>query len=491
LNNKKGIIITIAVIAIVASIITIPLITDQSAIAGSTKKLHFTKTITSTQDPGIGHKDNQLALILSPNNNTLYDGSVTFTASKPVQLVVLHKISPNEQKGQPTWTVDDNTIYGLSVIDPDSNAGSFEFTGSALGLRGEGSDEFSATVSVDGWIRGKATNIVIQKIEIKTEEPSLKLSRAHVPVTLPLHKGVYDGGELYYIITDTNDEEHAKSISERQNWKVELAPSLSNTPQDVIQKIYIFKNGLPGDGIYGYQDEVFSSTPEQTDEYSSLRSVTYVSWKVGQKPQILDSEEKVLEAKKASRVEFKENKDVILNMPQIIWPQGQMPVGKNKTIIDDMPYTGEQITDIDTEAQTVTFMAHRGWGPNGQTIYYIVTEAIPEGPAKMLGVTNIPTSTAFIKSPAASGLFQFTNGIKGTGPLGFQPVIADAAPGSDDYSPMWQVSIVEWIEPKDAQILQTKADIDALDSQGLIIVSIARPMNADHIINAPIIDPFQ
>ena len=31
---------------------------------------------------------------------------------------------------------------------------------------------------------------------------------------------------------------------------------------------------------------------------------------------------------------------------------------------------------------TVTFVAHRGWGHDGRTIYYIVTDATPSGPAE-------------------------------------------------------------------------------------------------------------
>ena len=77
------------------------------------KKIHFTQTITSSQDPGKGHENHQLALILSPSEGTLYDGSMTFSSSQPVQLVVLHEINSQEAKGQPTWTVDGETIYGF------------------------------------------------------------------------------------------------------------------------------------------------------------------------------------------------------------------------------------------------------------------------------------------------------------------------------------------------------------------------------------------
>ena len=40
---------------------------DQLVDAGSRKKIHFTQTVTSSQDPGQGHENHQLAFILSPN----------------------------------------------------------------------------------------------------------------------------------------------------------------------------------------------------------------------------------------------------------------------------------------------------------------------------------------------------------------------------------------------------------------------------------------
>ena len=65
------------------------------------------------------------------------------------------------------------------------------------------SQAFSATVSVDGWVRGEPTEIIQQTIEVKTGDNSVTLARGNVPVVIPLHAGVYDGNELYYIITDS------------------------------------------------------------------------------------------------------------------------------------------------------------------------------------------------------------------------------------------------------------------------------------------------
>ena len=104
------------IVIFVVGIIFVSSSSDQLVDAGSRKKIHFTQTITSSQDPGQGHENHQLSLILSPNEGTIYDGSMTFTSSVPVQIVVLHEISSQESKGQPTWTVDGKTVYVQLIL---------------------------------------------------------------------------------------------------------------------------------------------------------------------------------------------------------------------------------------------------------------------------------------------------------------------------------------------------------------------------------------
>ena len=486
----KKIIIIIALGVFVASIFTLPSFTEQFVDAKTLKKIHFTETFSSSQDPGQGHESHQLALILSPNEGTLYDGSLTYTASEEVQVVILHEILKEQAKGQPTWTVDGKTVYGLSLIEPETKSGTIEFTGAALGLHSMKSNQFTATVSVDGWIRGQPVEVIMQKLEIQKEEPSLKLARANVPATIPLHAGFFEGELLHYIITDTNDETYASSISTKQNWKVELAPPLANAPESSLDDVYLFTNGISGEGIFGFQEEVFSSTPEQIEDYSALRMAHEISWKTGQNAEVLDSVELIKEAEEDGRIEI-EKKEIVINMPQIVWPGGKMVVKEDKTLTSTTPYDGGQVLDINTQNMTVTFVAHRGWGPDGSTIYYIVTDATPKGPAEMMGVVDAPTAANLITNSAAVDLFQFMDGIKGSGPLGFQPGIAAAVPGDENYSPMWRIFMISWNEPENALVLETRSDIDKFQSDGLISVNLARPMNSEHIVNCPFIDPFQ
>ena len=473
----------------ITGIITVSFISDNFVDANSTKKINFTKTLISSQDPGQGHENHQLALILSPNEGTLYDGSMTFTSSEPVEVVVLHEINSNDAKGQPTWTIDGNTIYAISIIDLKTKSGSFEFTGAALALHSLNSKEFTSTISVDGWIRGQPTEIILQKIEVQ-REPSLLLSRTNVAATIPMHEGFYNGNSIFYIITDSSKQEYAEIITKKQGWKVEIAPTIEKIPEDTLQKIFVFKNGVKGDRIYGHQKEIFSSTPSQELEYSALNSVIEVTWKKGQNAKILESSEEIINAEEDERVEFNKT-GVVINTPQIIWPDGQMLVRDDKEITDDLTFGGGQITEINKDEMTVTFVAHRGWGPDGKTIYYIVTDATPSDPAEMMGIPFSPRLENLITNSSAVDLFQFKNGIKGSGSLGFQPGIATVIPGHENYSPIWRIYNVEWNNSENAKILETISDINSFKANDLISVSLARPMNSHHIVNSPFIDPFQ
>ena len=156
-----------------------------------------------------------------------------------------------------------------------------------------------------------------------------------------------------------------------------------------------------------------------------------------------------------------------------------------------MSFNGGQITEINKEEMTVTFVAHRGWGQDGRTIYYIIADTTPSVPAEIMGVIHSPRSSKLISNSTTIDFFQFQNGVKGSGSLGFQPGIAATIPDDEKYSPIWRVYNVEWNDPNSAKILESHSDIDFFKKENKITTSIARPMNNEHIVNGPFIDPFQ
>ena len=135
---------------------------------------------------------------------------------------------------------------------------------------------------------------------------------------------------------------------------------------------------------------------------------------------------------------------------------------------------------------TATFVAHRGWGPDGKTVYYIVTDAVPEMPASMMGVPFVPAEDKLVGTPVAPDLFQFTNGINGTGPMGFQSGIGAANPDDENYSPMWKISFIEWKDPSQARVLENLNDINRMLQKGLITLMPAE--GGRHIVNCPFFD---
>jgi hypothetical protein len=163
-----------------------------------------------------------------------------------------------------------------------------------------------------------------------------------------------------------------------------------------------------------------------------------------------------------------------------------MKIRENKTINDDSTYGPAQVLNIDTQKMFVTMVSHRGWGPDGRSIYYIVTDAAPEMPAGMMGVSSVPLNEKLASTPVAVDLFQFMNGINGSGPMGFQAGIGAANPTDKNYSPMWKISFNEWKDPSQARVLETLDDVVAMQKAGMITITPA--MEGKHVVNCPFFD---
>jgi len=107
-----------------------------------------TATMTSMQDPGVGHETHQLAIILPPSEN-VYSGLLTYAASEPIQLVALHgPLAEGEDNGQPIWTPDGETKFALTFVDGESAMGTWAFAGNALAVHTMNEEQFTISYSV-------------------------------------------------------------------------------------------------------------------------------------------------------------------------------------------------------------------------------------------------------------------------------------------------------------------------------------------------------
>jgi hypothetical protein len=313
----------------------------------------------------------------------------------------------------------------------------------------------------------------------------LKLSRTNVPIDIPLLKGYENGNEIYFIATDASDEKTAADATNLTGFEVNYAPLLAQTPESARAQAYAFTNGVEGEGPFGFQLPVVTAKPGD-ERYSPLWQINLVAWNDNATARELRSVGEITIAEQNGELSINQT-NIIANHPAIQWRNGSLMIREDaNNINDDTPYMGGQVLNIDTENMVVTMVAHRGWGHDGKTIYYIVTDATPEMPANMMGVSHVPLEEQLIGTPAAVDLFQFTNGINGSGPMGFQAGIGGANPTDSNYSPLWFIQFLEWKDASQARVIQTVSDIVATQQTGLITVTPA--MEGKHMVNCPFFD---
>lgn len=111
----------------------------------------------------------------------------------------------------------------------------------------------------------------------------------------------------------------------------------------------------------------------------------------------------------------------------------------------------------------------------GKQIKFIHTEVSDPKIAKLL--TEMMGSPVLLvpsiaKAPEAmlANVYVFTNGIRGAGPLKFQPDVFDDPPETDRYSPLRTLNLVTWKNEMSARELKSAAEVEDALKKGEITV---------------------
>lgn len=310
------------------------------------------------------------------------------------------------------------------------------------------------------------------------EKPE-KLTRTNVPLTIPLTRGFVDGNEVFYISTEASDRDLAGHLTNLTGFRVAYSPALANTPASALANIYAFTNGIAGPGPLGFQPNVADSQPGDP-EYSPLWNVIMVEWQIT--PRELKSEGEILAALQAGEVTITRT-ELVVNCPFVEWEGGSLAVRQDRTLTDETGYGGGQVLEIDKEEMTATFVAHRGFAPDGSTIYYIATDASVKEVANALGVIHVNRTGSTLLTGSSSDLWVFTNGINGTGPMGFQASIAGSNVGDVGYSPLWRIIAATWADADKAEFLTTAKQISDAIGGGKLSTEIAGV-----VVNCPFVE---
>jgi hypothetical protein len=111
----------------------------------------------------------------------------------------------------------------------------------------------------------------------------------------------------------------------------------------------------------------------------------------------------------------------------------------------------------------------------GEEILFLHTEAsspdIAETLTEMMGspVLVVPSLAEAPESMLAN-VYVFTNGLEGTGPLGFQPDVFDNPPMTEGYSPLRTVTLVTWQDEASARELTSATEVLEAEEQGEVTI---------------------
>ncbi len=141
------------------------------------------------------------------------------------------------------------------------------------------------------------------------------------PVGIPPVKGYMEGKEIRFIHTEASDTKVAGLLTDMMGSPVLVVPSLAQAPSATLSNVYVFTNGIRGEGPFRFQPDVFDNPPGTTG-YSPLRALNLVTWKEEQLARKLKSAAEVEGAMEKGEVTIKQP-GVVVNMPMLTWPGGR------------------------------------------------------------------------------------------------------------------------------------------------------------------------
>jgi hypothetical protein len=263
-------------------------------------------------------------------------------------------------------------------------------------------------------------------------------------VTMRLHKGVVDGKDVFFIRTDASDEQYAKT--EELVWVPKLAGLVT---AKAVGDAYFVTGGT------GDQATVLSSEPGRVD-YTPAWRVHNVSWTASPRP--LASVTDVKGAESAGDVTI-DSTATVLNAALVKWSNGEMPADDERKVYLG---PGQLLEAPDTDRMQVRFKLHECF----PGVRYIVTDVSMKPMAEGMKVGHSPRLLDSSNAKATGRTNVFMNGVKGSGPMGFQPSVFDSQAGTSQWSPYWDHMTYAWKDEGAAKVLTTEKAVHAARDRG-------------------------
>jgi hypothetical protein len=114
----------------------------------------------------------------------------------------------------------------------------------------------------------------------------------------------------------------------------------------------------------------------------------------------------------------------------------------------------------------------------GEAIAFIHTEVSDPEVSKLLvdmmgSPVPVVPSLAEVPESLLANVYVFKNGVKGTGPMGFQPDVFDYPPNTEKYTPLRDLKLVTWKDEGSARELKSVEEVEEAEKNGEL--TIERP----------------
>lgn len=149
----------VAVVLMLAVGVSLMAAQDAEAQARNTKWVRGSWIQESTSHNAEGHSAHQVVNFFNPQDGFIYNGKVTFTSTKGVDIIAYHDVTDQSANttGLTTWIVGEKT-YATTPIMKNVTTGTVEFVGSGLLAHSASSDPYSVVYSADGFARRVPTS---------------------------------------------------------------------------------------------------------------------------------------------------------------------------------------------------------------------------------------------------------------------------------------------------------------------------------------------
>lgn len=272
-------------------------------------------------------------------------------------------------------------------------------------------------------------------------------------VTFRLHKAAVEGKDVYFIRTDTSDEAFARS--EELVWVPKIAGLAA---AGATGAWYSITGGVDG------QATVLSSEPGK-DDYTPAWRVNRARWEGS--PRELRSAADVLAAERAGDLSITET-SIVVNAPIVKWSTGELPADTERT---QYLGPGQLLEAPNTDDMTVRFKLHECY----PGVRYIVTDTALGPMADGMKVAHSPKLAEATGAKATGRTNVFMNGVKGPGPMGFQPSVFDSKAGDAAWSPYWDHMTYAWKDGVQARALKTEQEIHQARDEGELDEFVGTP----------------